>query len=286
MNQQDFFKFLKSNNLYNVYEIGKYTTKNFSFGNAVSLIGKNYKGIQNAYELLRQTPNKIRINCNVANLQQTYTIASGTSTTPNRGIIGEFEENPILINTEDYFLTQFSYHIAGTSTILSDMDFALSITTYNIPNGATLSTSNTIITYDNDYADTIYYIDYFEISGYRSKIPQTAILIDRCIWRSDKGNQAYQIATNYNPSNKAYLEILLFGDKKKQIIHSAMFNTYNNTLFKGSTIPFSRWDSPKIKANIAFVNESRLTSDAECQLNFNANFNPNPIQDWLKTISI
>ena len=72
MEPSDFFKFLKQNNLYNVYEIGKYFTENYSFQEAVSLIGKNTPIIKSALDIINFRPTAITINCDIPKEEATH----------------------------------------------------------------------------------------------------------------------------------------------------------------------------------------------------------------------
>lgn len=287
MDKTDCLKFLKNNNLYNAYEVGLECINKYSLPNAVSMLSGQIDGIYNAYDLLKMRPNKVRVNCGLTDLAQEAILSSG-SYTASDGKLLEFTDKPILLDTEDYFFCELNQDVSGHAT---DLTFNLSFSQADLPFDEI--TRYEVASVNERYTDVIMdeqvtYIRRYKIGNTATIIQQTSILIDQFSYMSSPPTNRYApFSFSYNPVNKSNVIVLMFGDKKKQMIYFAKYNTQTNVFHVGDNDGLLLYvdNKPKVWANIAFKNTFTTDSEITFKLNFYT-YRNDKIDAWLKSIPV
>ena len=294
MNKDDFYKFLKNNNLDGEYEISKYFTENYSLANAVSLVAKPYKPIFNAYDVLKNNE-KIRVNLGLNNNDHlTFYLQNGFLLAPERGVFRKFDEvkSPILIDkTDNYFYADIQFNQTDRNyQIIPTQNFGITFL-------QNTEIRDEILYYGyNEYMEEDVHVhgQYFYACGYLQATDPQPIIIPNIYGLFPKMNLFLNTDTAETQLfgkeyNKNY-RLLLFGNRKLNTIHAAYYDGPNQELYPLNTIKYKFEENTEVKiiGNVGFYlrEPKALEADERYNLTIKSYTEQPKITAWLKTISI
>ena len=294
MNKDDFYKYLKQNNLDGVYEIGKYFTENYSLGNAVSLLAEPYEPIFNAYDILKKGKN-ITINCGRLDNQNFYfQLTRPDIIAPYRGYFRSFvghENDAILSNKEnEYFYADIQPIASKSYSQIITVNLGLAFIQETTP------PLKDIYNTDNTYKDGEEYVQgqYFYADGYFEDGDPEPIIVPNIWGLFPKMNAFLNTKTKetqlINQTEYTDYRILLFGIRKFNEIHIAFYQGVQQKLYPLKTLKytFNKNYDLKLMGNVGFqINETIEVTKAENYRFVFKSFKEQPkIINWLKTINI
>lgn len=292
MNTDDFFKYLKQNNLYDAYAYGKVITEDYSFANAVSFLGQNIpvkhpSEITTAYDLLVKRPDLIRINCSNNPTNGEINIPIGYNYKIDNGIFQHFSPaKNFLYTNEDYALTEFSLN----EPLMPPLEICscITLTNENPMVGFNFLTETYEVTFDDNTNKNQKYVSEVEDNPIRNL--NTWNFIENYEFYNPNTGEDKQVFPNAgNPDNtiRASYRILMFYDFTKQMMYTARYNPTNKTFIKGTPQEIN-FENRHIRlfGNIGWITNTNITSefDLSLQITFHNDFSRLEVQNWLKGI--
>lgn len=301
MEKTDFFKYLKHNNLYNVYNNSKEITNRFGLPYAVSMISQNIPIIPpriSAWDILEQN-NDITINCNLTAEQMEYGFgigyANGFEMNENQTNIHPIESLPeILKNNTHYFLLSYRWNL------LKDNETYNSIFSFPYTTPSIILSDNNQEQIENNI-NTKDFFKYGSLQNVSAKCPEfkenerIAISLSNVYIHNE--NDFVLILDTLFGFDSIYKDIIedidlktiyyIFGDTKKKRIYASCYYDHTVRTANDDILNYTA-ELKYLKISNTWKNTGQLTETIETKIQFmempeNKN---DPIYVWLKQITV
>ena len=292
MNTNDFFKYLKQNNLYNAYAYGKVIEKNYSFAHAVSFLGQNIpikhpSELTTALDLLVKRPDLIRINCNKIPTNGEINLPIGYKYKVNQGIFQHFSEpKNFLLENEDYALMEFSLN----EPIMPPLEICSCISLTNelqMP-GFKFLTETYEVTFNNNTNKNQKYVSEVEDTSIRN-LNTWNFIENYEFYNPNTGEDklAFPNAGDPDDTIRANYRIFLFYDFTYQKMYTARYDPTTNIFIQGTPQELNFEDRHiRVFGNIGWISNIDIESqfNLSLQIIFHNDFSKIEVQNWLKGI--